>query len=117
MTKGTLVTETPKSHERRTAPRFPANPDTVCRVMATDDPAFRPAELHNISASGIKIVLPHRYEAGTILTVQLCHLRSELDLSLLVRVVHVAGRNHGKYSTGCAFLAPLQGHELLALAL
>lgn len=102
--------------ERRSAPRYPVNPETACRVLATDDPAFQPAEVRNISTGGLRLAVARHYEVGTFLTVELSRKGGQLERTLVVRVVHVSEQGD-RFVLGCAFLAPLAGHELLALSL
>ncbi len=103
--------------DRRAGPRYSANPETSCRVTATDDLESQPAEIDNISASGIKVILHRSYEVGTFLVVRLTTMNGSLERILMTRVIRVAPEAAGKYSLGCAFLTPLQGHELFTLVL
>lgn len=103
--------------ERRAAPRFSANPHTSCRVCATENQPFRPALIHNISTRGIRLVLDQPYDVGTSLIVELSGTNNGLRRLLFVRVVRVTDQDDGHFAVGCAFTAPLEGHELLALVL
>jgi len=107
----------PSHAERRVAPRFSANPDASCRVIATDSGEFHPAELHNIATHGLRVVLKHRYDVGTPLVVELVGKNRLLERTLMVRVARVFDHGDGTYGLGCAFLTPLDGHELLTLVL
>ncbi|HMC63766.1 MAG TPA: PilZ domain-containing protein [Gemmataceae bacterium] len=103
--------------ERRAEPRYSANPDASCRVSATDDPESQSAEIDNISARGIKVLVQRGYEVGTFLLVQLTGKNRHLERTVMVRVVRVTAEASGKYALGCAFLTPLEGYELFTLVL
>jgi hypothetical protein len=102
--------------ERRAGPRYSPNPDVSCRVSATDDTESQPAQIDNISGGGMKMLVDRTYEVGTFLLVQLTGKNCP-QRTVMVRVVRVAAAADGKHALGCAFLTPLEGHELLALVL
>jgi hypothetical protein len=107
----------PPPAERRSAPRYAANPETSCHVSEAEHQAFQLASIKNISTSGIRVALKRRYEVGTPLIAELMSKNGHLQRLLTVRVVHLAEQVDGSYVLGCAFLSPLEGHELLTLVL
>lgn len=102
--------------DRRSGPRYSPNPDISCRVSATDDTESQPAQIDNISGTGMKMLVERAYEVGTFLLVQLTG-KNCFQRTVMVRVVRVAAAAGGRHALGCAFLTPLDGHELLALVL
>jgi hypothetical protein len=104
-------------HERRGVPRHAANPDTVCRVLLAEGTRPEPAELHNVSTHGLHMVLKERHDVGTPLVVQITHKEGTLDRRVMVRVVRVHEGANGHFAMGCAFVTPLEGHEILALVM
>ena len=106
-----------QQQERRSAPRYPFNPDTSCQVMAVDEPSYQPAELKDISTTGVRLIAAQRHQPGSVLTLTLSRSDGRWQRTLMLRVVHDSTRSDGKHTLGCAFLTPLRGHELLSLTL
>lgn len=106
-----------QQQERRSAPRYPFNPDTSCQVMAVDEPSYQPAELKDISTTGVRLIAAQRHQPGSVLTLTLSRSDGSWQRTLMLRVVHDSTQSDGKHTLGCAFLTPLRGHELLSLTL
>ena len=104
--------------DRRSVPRFAPNPATACRVSTTEGSDDQSAVIHNISARGINVLVKDRYEVGTILMVNLTNPSNPfMNRSVTVRVARISEPKDGMYGLGCEFMSPVNGHELLALAL
>ncbi|MCI0455620.1 MAG: PilZ domain-containing protein [Gemmataceae bacterium] len=106
------LAQKPLGIDRRLRVRFAFNRLTFCSLVTpAGHPSWWPAMVHDISATGIGLILPQRLEPGTLLSVDLdgvCRL-------LLGRVVHAAPQAGGHWRIGCAFLGQLTLEELQAL--
>jgi hypothetical protein len=81
-------------------------------------PAVGPAchaRIWDVSLGGLALVVPHPYEAGSLLLVVPEVLPRDLAPGLAVRVLHVAPHGSGLWMAGCEFLTPLTEDELRAL--
>ena len=74
-----------------------------------------PARIRDISLGGIALVVPHPYEAGSVLSVVPEVLPLSLSPALEVRVLHVTPHGDRLWMAGCEFLTPLTEDELHAL--
>jgi hypothetical protein len=69
------------------------------------------AQIRDISVGGLGLVLVHRLEPGTTVTVGLPSKKSGLPRILPGRVMHVQ-QNNGAWTHGCAFANHLTEHQL-----
>ena len=104
-------------HDRRASPRHPCtlgvtcvvDTDLFCGGSATEE--AWPAILHDVGPRGIGVVMPRRFEKGTL-------LRLELDADgkparhLTARVVNVRADSLGHWFLGCVFPTPLADTDL-----
>jgi hypothetical protein len=74
-----------------------------------------PARIWDISLGGIALIVPHPYEAGSVLSVVPEMLPQSLYPALEARVLRVASHGDGLWMAGCEFLTPLGEDELHAL--
>jgi PilZ domain len=74
-----------------------------------------PAQIANISQGGVKIVIPRRFEEGTILKVEVPLGRQGDYTMLLARVVRINPEPDGSWALGCAFTQLLSEEELQQL--
>ena len=81
----------------------------------SDSQEVWPLVVQDVSASGIGVLLARRCEPGTELSVEVATGPNRPGWSLPVRVVRVRKDNYGHWMHGCAFLAPLDQPELIAL--
>jgi hypothetical protein len=102
--------------ERREAKRFTVNPGAVCAFTGPAAETAGPAEVLNVSTTGVGLLMARRVKVGTVLSVTLSDRAREFSKTVLVRVVHVGGESGG-WVVGGAFDTPLTFEELTALVL
>jgi hypothetical protein len=104
--------------ERRTWVRYPQNRDADCHPAASKSGVHWPARVHDISATGVGLIVHYRFEPGTLLAVDLQSTTGDVVRTVLVRVVHltVMSAHPGlRWLAGCAFLTQLSEEDLQAL--
>jgi hypothetical protein len=103
--------------ERRAWIRYPTDRDTFCRpgTGRKDRDLWWQAEVRNLSAGGIGLVLNRRFTPGTILSVELPSANQGPVILLLARVVHATAQADGGWLIGCEFATRLRDDDLQAL--
>jgi hypothetical protein len=66
----------------------------------------------DISEGGVGLLLPRRFEPGTLLIVQLDPSTAPHAVYMLARVVRIAAQGDGNWLAGCTFIGELSGQEL-----
>jgi hypothetical protein len=102
--------------ERRAAVRHASTMEAAYHPIAV--PAIGPscpARIRDVSLGGIALIVPHPYEAGSVLAVVPEVLPQSLAPALEARVLHVTPHGDGHWMAGCEFLTPLAEDELHAL--
>jgi hypothetical protein len=84
-----------------------------CQTTARVDD-FLPAKVEDVSRGGLKLVVPRRFESGTLLRVEVT-MGEEVPLTLLARVIHVTARPESSWTVGCALAKELSENEFEAL--
>jgi hypothetical protein len=102
-------------NERRLEVRYRCSKPRVCRVIVR--PSFRnvPALLHDVSSSGVGLILVDRLEPGSILALQLPRVREGMSCVQSARVVHIHPDGQGAWLHGCALSRPLSNEEIAVL--
>jgi len=97
--------------DRRTAVRYFCNLD--CRLVVEDDPANSfPALIHNVSQTGVGLILEQSFEPGTILAVEFQNPELGLARVLLASVVHTRPQVDGRWLVGGSLVTQLNDDEL-----
>jgi hypothetical protein len=103
--------------EKRRAPRHPAAPSTACVVAEAGrtGPRYR-AWVRDLSATGLCLLMPARFAAGTLLAVELRNEKTGFSLSKSVQVAQadICCPNDA-WLHGCAFVGELTTAELQGL--
>jgi hypothetical protein len=84
-----------------------------CQTTARVDD-FMSAKVEDVSRGGLKLVVPRRFESGTLLRVEVA-VGEDIPLTLLARVVHVTARPESGWAVGCALAKELSENEVQAL--
>lgn len=103
--------------DRRTYVRLASDLEATCRSTGGRDVGW-PGTVRDISQGGIGLLLTHRFQPGTELTVELRDASGAVRRVLRVRVIHAAAANIGGNSgwrLGCAFDTPLTEEEFEGL--
>jgi hypothetical protein len=105
--------------ERRAFVRLTSSLSAACRP--TGRPALEPGWLgtvRDVSRGGVGLLLQHRFERGTFLTVELRQSTGEVVRTAQVRVMHATAVRTGGtlcWLLGCAFDQPLSEEDFQAL--
>lgn len=101
--------------DQRLWTRFPTTLHASFKqVGATDGPAV-PADVLNLSATGIGLLVDDFMEPGALLHLDLCGDESADSRTILSCVVHVSERGDGRWALGCNFIRELSDTDLRAL--
>lgn len=100
-----------KARNRRVAARYPSGLGAVCqRVQGSADPWQ--GEIQDISLTGLRISLGRRFEAGTVLTLEILDEHGNSLANSLARVQWTRETLAKTWSVGCAFDRALSEDEL-----
>lgn len=101
--------------DKRLWKRFPTTTHACFKqVGATDGPAVH-AEILNLSATGIGLLVDDFMEPGALLHLDLTGEDSAESRTILSCVVHVSERGDGRWALGCNFIRELSDADLRAL--
>jgi hypothetical protein len=98
--------------ERRGAIRFPCGDGGAARLVVRHGPDARWARPHDVSRTGVGLLLAHPVELGAALTVRLRPQPDRVTRSLTATVVHALAGVDGTWLVGCTFERPLTAEEL-----
>ncbi len=101
--------------ERRSYSRFPCGQSAFCRANQPRDYIFWTAQARDISATGIRLVLGHRFEPGTMLAVELLSPHQNMAREVAARVIYATDLGGSGWVIGCEFANHLSASELAAL--
>src|SRR5262245_51306749 len=104
-----------KVAERRASVRYLCSLDTSFRSEPYGEEQRWPASVRDISNEGMGLVLPHRFEPGTVLGVELSNPQADISYTVLACVVRVQGQPDGSWRAGCQFIRRLTDRELTSL--
>src|SRR5919109_187376 len=90
------------SEDRRGAVRFGSCNNTSCNVAGSNGLLAWQVRPHDISSSGISLLVPRRIEPGTLLSVDLENSLKTACRTVLARVVRVAIGPHKTWVLGGA---------------
>jgi hypothetical protein len=99
-----LTAQTSPANERRAFVRH------FCDIGAVVE--SWPAQIEDVSRSGLKVIIGRRFEVGTILKVEVPLKGEESFSTFLARVVRAAPERIGSWCLGCAFLQEISEGEL-----
>jgi hypothetical protein len=102
------------AEERRQAPRFPSDLETLCRPLVGQCNTSWPGRVLDISRNGLALVLHRRFEPGALLTMELEDHGRSIRRSIFARVMHIRPYEAGGWRLGCAFAEELSEEELRA---
>jgi hypothetical protein len=111
---GARRVKAPKSDNRNFV-RFACNIQATYQRVDEPEDSTAPAEVVNISATGIGLVLDRPLAPGALLSLHLRHATSAAARTVLACVVHVVTRPDGKSVLGCNFIRELAERDLKAL--
>jgi hypothetical protein len=95
--------------------RPPLDLDTACRPLGGARGLQWPGEVRNLSAGGIGVRSARRFEAGTVLAIDVQSRDESILRTLLPRVIYVTLQKDGSWLLGCALGNRLGEEDLKAL--
>jgi PilZ domain len=106
----------PGTQERRKQTRYPHLVGVNYRLLGREDAELAPAEIEEISRSGLALVLDTEVRPGSVLVVTLERASGPFERPILVRVLNV--RQEGRcWYVGASFVTPLSEDTLQLLLL
>jgi hypothetical protein len=105
--------DAPNSTERRTVNRHPGN--TIEPVRLRLDRVEIVVRVHDISVTGIGILIHQRLEPGTWLVLEPAQPRLPLSPELRAEVRHIRKCDDEDYLVGCLFSRHLTMEDMMAL--
>jgi serine/threonine protein kinase len=102
----------PVAKERRTSVRHSSALCGLCQPAEGEEDYRWSALIKNISAVGIAVVLPRRFEPGTTLFIEVGATRESPSRTLLARVVHLKPCSGKRWEIGCALVKTLQEDQV-----
>jgi hypothetical protein len=100
--------------DRRAAVRFCCKLGTACRPISSLREHQWQGTVVNVSTDGLGLLLGRRFEAGTLLAVELQTPAGEPAGTVIARVAHNTQQG-AEWLVGCDFLNPLPEDDLRAL--
>ena len=101
--------------ERRASVRLKSNAKGHCQSLSLQREMSWEAVVRDISSSGIGLLLPRRFEAGTLLTIELTETAEGKKHLLIARVVHATPQPEGNWLVGCTLASSLAEDEVQLL--
>jgi hypothetical protein len=111
----TSARQAPATGERRVYLRFPCSQAAFCRALQPPNDIFWTARARNVSVAGVRLVLGHPFNPGTLLAVEIINTAQSLARELPVRVVYAHPESAHSWAIGCEFVTRLSDAELFAL--
>ncbi len=104
-----------KAVERRRNVRYPSGRGAASCLVTDEHGDLWPAEVRNVSAGGLSIVLFRPVQQGAILHVELANKVLRFCRRIQMRVLHSHNHPDGGYILGGSFNRKLSASELQAL--
>lgn len=101
--------------ERRAWVRYPCAGDTSCLPIVAAPDSQWPGQVVDLSAGGVGVLLPRRFETGTVLSIEVQEKEGEGTRHLIGRVVRVTRGPDNRWLLGCTFVRPLTEDDVQAL--
>jgi hypothetical protein len=101
--------------DQRTWQRYACDVKAGYQLAAAPEAGTRPAQVLNISPTGVGLLVDREVENGTLLSVELASAAGRAGKTMLSCVVHVGRHGEGGWALGCNFITELSEAELLAL--
>jgi c-di-GMP-binding flagellar brake protein YcgR len=106
--------EKPSSADQRTWNRFPCQVQATYQVVGYEETPICRAQVLNISASGIGLLVERAIEMGSLLSLELQKEGGGAARTILACVVH-ANQEEGRWALGCNFIRELTEEDLQVL--
>ncbi len=101
--------------DQRTWERFPCSVRGTYQLLSDAEQKHWPAQVLNISSSGVGLLVEQPIEIGTLMSVELQGKSGPTPCTILACVVHVTPREGEGLAIGCNFIRELTEQEMHAL--
>ena len=101
-----------RSQERRASVRYESGKECPCQALCTEKEVRWVAEVRDVSADGIGLVVNRRFEPRTVLTLEFPATDQEGARRLLIRVVRVQAQSRRRWLLGCVFARRIGEEEV-----
>lgn len=105
----------PAAPDQRTWVRFPCDTRASYRLARAAESEACPAQVVDISASGVGLLVPQSSDVGVLLSLKLQGVQQPEALTILGCIVRVTPRGADQWVWGCNFIRELSEHELRPL--
>ena len=95
--------------------RFPCDGKATYQRLSEGDTTHHPAQVQNISANGVALLVPDELPVGLLLNAELSTAAGH-TFAILACVVHLTPAAQGGFMAGCNFIRELDEVDLRALA-
>lgn len=102
------------AEDQRTYVRFVCDTPANYQLIKTRETQRWPAQVVNLSAGGVGLLVAQAVEPGTTLSLELYKRGEASVLTMLACVIRVNTLSGGKWLLGCNFIRELTDHELQA---
>jgi len=99
-------------NERRVAVRHSSAFEAISRPLDTHDTLSWGAQVHDVSAHGIGLIVCYPFKPGTYLAIDIDGYPAATRRTLLARVVHAQDQADGSWKVGCEFVKQLTQSEV-----
>ena len=110
----TRLVKEPASAEQRGSGRHRARLRASYRLLAAGKNSWS-AKVRDLSATGLALVLDHRFEVGLVLVIEFETSVPGLPTVLLARITHATATGEGRWVVGCEFAKRLSDPQLQML--
>lgn len=100
------------NEERRVWLRYSASLNIRCEEVNGEADATVEARIEDISRGGIKVISRQRFDAGTVLSVELPAAKGQVPLAVLACVVRARPHGEREWAMGCRFSGELNDDQL-----
>jgi serine/threonine protein kinase len=103
------------SEERRAKVRYPSSKEGRCAPALSGKGHRWIARVHDVSTSGLSLIISRRFEPGTLLVLELEQRDAVAPRTMLVRVANARQQPRRKWLLGCSFVRGLEESALRQL--
>jgi hypothetical protein len=97
--------------ERRRSQRHQRNFSVGWRKLGSRESRLEPAQVRDLSASGVGLLLPSEFDRGTILIIEITGVSGRFAEPILLRVERTSEQDEGQWLVGCSFTRAFSERE------
>lgn len=105
----------PEFFERRSHDRRSCDIAVSCYPLSYNGGPRWDGRIAEFSRGGVRLVVPHWFEEGTIVKIHVEELEGEIPLTFFGRVLHVSPHPAGGWTLGCHLTPAVEEEDLEAM--